>query len=174
MEKLMSILYPDQYVRTVYDIDYKSLYDKGYRGIMFDVDNTLAPYDQVDPEEQLVELFKVLREIGFDIALVSNNNHIRVNNFNKMLGVHAYPRANKPFTKNLIHAVKTMKTSHDKSVLVGDQLFTDVWAGNQLGCHTILVKPIQDKEQLITKIKRGIESLVLHRYLKKNGYERFK
>lgn len=170
----MSILYPDQYVRTVYDIDYRKLYDKGYRGIMFDVDNTLAPYDQLDPEEQLIELFKVLREIGFDIALVSNNNHIRVNTFNKMLGVHAYPRANKPFTKNLIHAVKMMKTSHDKSVLVGDQLFTDVWAGNQLGCHTVLVKPIQDKEQFITKIKRGIESLVLHRYLKKNGYERFK
>ena len=32
------------YIDSAYDIDYKGLYDKGYRGIIFDVDNTLVEH----------------------------------------------------------------------------------------------------------------------------------
>lgn len=169
----MDFLYPDQYIKTVHDIDYYQLFVDGYRGIMFDIDNTLAPYDQALPSREVVQLFDHLQQMGFKICLVSNNNAKRVFKFNSHLKVHAYPRANKPITKNLIKAMNKLEVKNKQMIFVGDQLFTDVWAGNSIGFKTILVKPIQDKEQLVTKVKRGLEGLLLKRYLKKKGMTKF-
>jgi predicted HAD superfamily phosphohydrolase YqeG len=74
---------------------------------------------------------------------------------------------------NLKKAMTSMNTTNKETAFVGDQLFTDVWAGNALSFMTILVKPIQDKEQMITKVKRGLESILLNRYLKKHGLEKY-
>ena len=170
----MEWLYPDEYIKTIYDIDYDQLFLDGFKGIMFDVDNTLAAYDMEHPTKEVVSLFEHLKSTGFKVCLVSNNNRTRVYKFNEHLKVHAYPRAYKPLTKTLTKAMNKMKIGCHQTVFVGDQLFTDIWAGNSLKYHTILVKPIQDKEQLITKIKRGIEGLILNRYLKRKGLKRFK
>lgn len=170
----MDFLYPDEYVKSVHDIDYDQLFLDGYKGIMFDVDNTLVPYDLMEAPQEIKTLFGRLQNLGFKISLVSNNNHERVYKFNERLNVYAYPRANKPLTKNLGRAMKKMECECHQTVFVGDQLFTDVWAGNAMKFHTVLVKPIQDKEQLITKVKRGLESLILNRFLRKNGLTRFR
>ena len=39
-------LYPDEEYRSSYEIPYESYYQKGFRGILFDVDNTLVEHDQ--------------------------------------------------------------------------------------------------------------------------------
>lgn len=170
----MNFLYPKIYERTVHDIDYDKLYIEGYRGIMFDIDNTLAPYDRAKPDTKTVDLIRRLKRMGFEVCLVSNNNQKRVFKFNEPLKLHAYPRAKKPLTRNLKRAMHKMGTEPKTTVFVGDQLFTDVWAGNVIGFKTALVKPIQDKEQMITKVKRGLEGVVLNRFLKKKGISRFK
>ena len=41
---LFSKFYPDAYFESAYVIEYKKLYDEGYRGIIFDIDNTLVPH----------------------------------------------------------------------------------------------------------------------------------
>lgn len=169
----MKWLYPNDYVKTIHDIDYDQLYKSGIRGVMFDIDNTLAAFDAPIPTKEVVTLFDQLLEAGFQISIVSNNSFKRVSRYNKKLKVPAFPRANKPLTGNLKKAMQSMNVSVKETVFVGDQLFTDVWAGNAIGFRTILVKPIQDKEQLITKVKRGLESLVLDRYLKKNGLTKY-
>ena len=69
--------YPDMYIDSAYDIDYKGLYDKGYRGIIFDVDNTLVEHG-APVTKRAKELFEELRNIGYDTRIISNNKEYRV------------------------------------------------------------------------------------------------
>lgn len=162
----MTFIYPKDYVASVYEIDFKDLYGKGYRAILFDVDNTLVAYDVLDAPDQLVDFIHGLQAIGFKVGLVSNNTSARVASLNKKLHLEIMPNAMKPFTFRLKRILKELGVRPSKGVFVGDQLFTDVWVGNSLAMYTILVKPIQKKEQLVTWVKRGLESLVLKGYQK--------
>ncbi|NDL66249.1 YqeG family HAD IIIA-type phosphatase [Anaerotalea alkaliphila] len=163
----MRILLPKAYYANIYEIDYTTLYRNGYRGILFDIDNTLVPYDQLVPDAKLVAFFGKLKTMGFSISLLSNNSAKRVRRFNKDLKVLAYHRAQKPRRVTLEKAMKAMGTDKGSTIIVGDQLFTDVWAGNRLGIKTILVMPIQEKEQLITRIKRSTEKRILKAFHEK-------
>ncbi|MDF1617023.1 YqeG family HAD IIIA-type phosphatase [Petrocella sp. FN5] len=165
----MKILYPDEYLDQVYNIDFESLYEKGYRAVLFDVDNTLVPFDQLDAHDALIHLMKTLRTMGYKVALVSNNSKARVDALNKGLKIPVMANAMKPFTYKLKRILKTIGVHPQNAIFVGDQIFTDVWVGNRLGLYTILVKPIQSKEQMVTFIKRRTEKLLLNRYLKKEG-----
>lgn len=166
---LMEFLYPNKYVKKVADIDFEALYAEGFEGVLFDVDNTLVPFDQLDAHDELIDFIENLQNIGFSIGLVSNNSRKRVEALNVKLGLEIMPNAMKPLTHRLRKVLNTLNIQHKKGIFVGDQLFTDVWVGNRLGLYTVLVKPIQAKEQVVTKIKRRTEKLVLNRYLKKEG-----
>lgn len=163
----MSQLFPKEFFNSVYDINYEQLYKSGSRGILFDIDNTLAPYDMAIANKKIIRLIRKLQDMGYQVSLVSNNSVERVNIFNQPLKLATYPRAQKPFTKNLRRAMEDMGLNTSQMIFVGDQVFTDVWAGNRIGFTTVLVKPIQIKEQLITRVKRGTESIVLYFYHKK-------
>ncbi len=163
----MGRFYPDEYVKDVASINFKKLYSEGYQGVLFDVDNTLVPFDLHDAPDSLIEFVHGLEEIGLKVGLVSNNTRGRVEALNQKLGLEMMPNAMKPFTFKLRKILSILGIQHDKAIFVGDQLFTDVWVGNRLGLYTVLVEPIQRKEQLITKIKRGTERLVLKGYNRK-------
>jgi len=165
----MKLLYPDEYLDQVYDIDFESLYKKGYLAVLFDVDNTLVPFDQLDAHDELVRLMEGLQSMGYKVALVSNNSRVRVDTLNKGLKIPVMPNAMKPFTYKLKRILKRIGVNPHKAIFVGDQIFTDVWVGNRLGLYTILVKPIQTREQMVTFIKRRTEKMLLNRYLKKEG-----
>ncbi len=160
----MKNLYPDEYVSSIYKINYTRLWSMGYRGLMFDLDNTLAAYDCKYPDEKLIRFFKWLKSKGFHVAIVSNNNKQRVSDFNRDLQIEIQPRANKPLVYGIYKMMKRLDVTLEEAVFIGDQIFTDIWAGKRVGCRTILVKPIQEKEQWISNIKRGIEMKVLERY----------
>lgn len=168
---MLKKLFPSEYYNTIFDIDYNKLKDEGYKGLMFDIDNTLVPFDVAHPTQEIIDLFIDLKEKGFKICLVSNNNQIRVFRFNELLKVFAVPKALKPMRRNLRKAMNLMGTDINNSALIGDQLFTDVWGGNRLGIKTILVKPINEKEEWITKIKRSTEKKIMKLYLKAAGKE---
>ena len=51
---------------------------------------------------------------------------------------------------------------------MGDQVFTDVWAAHNAGIPAILVPPIKDKMDPLTKLKRLLERPVLRKYERKN------
>lgn len=163
----MEAIYPREYKASVKGIDFERLYKKGYRGVLFDVDNTLVPFDEMDASEELIAFVTGLQTIGFKVGLVSNNTRSRVQALNRKLNLEIMPNAMKPLTYKLRRILKTMGLTPRNSVFVGDQLFTDVWVGNSMGLYTVLVKPIQKKEQLITRVKRGIEGKILARYMKK-------
>ena len=103
--------------------------------------------------------------MGFKICLVSNNNRKRVYRFNQKLKVHAIYNTLKPLRRKLRKGMNFLGTDLDNTVLIGDQMFTDVLGGNRLKIKTILVKPIQDNEQWITKVKRSTEKLLFDKYV---------
>lgn len=158
--------FPNAFYNTIFDVDYSKLKEEGYKGLMFDIDNTLVPFDVAHPTQEIIDLFTDLKARGFKICLVSNNNETRVFRFNERLKVFAVSKALKPMRRNLRKAMKLMGTQVENSAFIGDQLFTDIWGGNRLGLMTILVKPIAEKEEWITKIKRSTEKKVLDLYLK--------
>jgi len=86
---------------TVYDIDFNKLYDEGKRYILFDLDNTLLPYDIPYAYNELRNLLDNLRNMGFKIMIVSNNSSERVNKFCADVNMICITRAKKPFKRDL-------------------------------------------------------------------------
>ena len=158
--------FPDEYVASTYVIPFEKLYEEGYRGIIFDIDNTLVPHG--DPaDERAKKLFARLKKIGFSCCLLSNNKEPRVKMFNKDVDVYYIFNAHKPSTANYKRAMEIMHTNRKNTLFVGDQLFTDVWGAKRTGIRNILVKPIHPKEEIQIVLKRKLESIVLYFYKKK-------
>jgi HAD superfamily phosphatase (TIGR01668 family) len=157
--------YPKRMAESSYDINYEKLYQEGYRGILFDIDNTLVEHG-ADASERAIELFARLKRLGFQTCLISNNSDERVRRFNRRIGTNYIHKAQKPSTKNYIKAVKLMGTRIDNTIFVGDQLFTDVYGANRIGMMTYLVKPIHPKEEIQIVLKRKLERIVLYFYRK--------
>lgn len=139
----------------------------GVRGIILDIDNTLEPYENDVPGEHVIKWLKSLSDNGISAAIVSNNGKDRVELFNKEISLPAYYKARKPFKKNLLSAMADMKTLPEETVLMGDQVFTDVWAAHNAGIRAILVPPIKDKRDAFTRFKRLLEKPVLKKYEKR-------
>ena len=160
--------FPDEYVASTYIIPFEKLYEDGYRGVIFDIDNTLVPHG-APADERARKLFRRLEEIGFASCLISNNQEARVKMFNKDIQTNYIYNAHKPSTKNYIRVMEIMGTTRDTTLFVGDQLFTDVWGAKRAGIHNILVRPIHPKEEIQIVLKRRLEKIVLYFYAKKKN-----
>lgn len=143
---LVERFYPDEYLDSTYSIDFAELAKKGYRGVLFDIDNTLVPHG-APADQKAKALFAHLRELGMDYCLISNNQLPRVKPFADAIGGKYIEDAHKPSTKNYRKAMQMMGCTEKDSLFVGDQLFTDVWGAKRAGMHTILVKPIHPKKR---------------------------
>ena len=119
-------------------------------------------------DERAICLFDRLRSIGFDTCLISNNQEPRVKPFAEKVQSKYVFNAHKPSTKNYIKAMELMQTDRGNTVFIGDQLFTDVWGAKRTGMKSILVKPINPKEEIQIVLKRYLEKIVLHFYKKEN------
>lgn len=159
------MFYPEKWVKSTYEIDFEQLYENGFRGLLFDIDNTLVKHGE-DATEQAVELFGRLKKIGFKICLISNNKLERVQRFNNKVNVYSIHDAHKPSKKNYLKAMELMGTDFNTTMFVGDQLFTDVFGAKRIGMHNILVEPIDKKEEIQIVLKRYLEKIVLYFYKK--------
>lgn len=160
---MFDMFFPDRYVASVYVIDFEKLYEEGYRGLIFDIDNTLVPHG-APADRRAKGLFERLKGIGFRCCLISNNQEPRVKMFNEEIQVDYVYNARKPSTKNYKKAMEIMGTGTADTLFVGDQLFTDVWGAKRAGIQNILVKPIHPKEEIQIVLKRYLERIVLFFY----------
>ena len=158
--------FPHTYIESIFEIDSEDLQKKGIKAIIFDIDNTLVSYDVEEPTQEVIKLFEELQQKGFKICLLSNNTKERVIRFSKGLKILAIHKANKPLTGKFKRAMRLLGTDQNSTVIVGDQIFTDVYGGNRAGLMTILVMPVSDKDEWITKIKRGLERRIINAYEK--------
>lgn len=163
---MLKIFYPDNEAESAYSIDYEGLFKKGYRGIIYDVDNTLVPHGAV-ADQRAIELFSKLRGLGFATALLSNNKEPRVKSFGSQVGSRYIFKAGKPGRAGYAKAMELMGTCPENTLFVGDQLFTDVWGAKRAGIVTYLVRPIHPKEEIQIVLKRQLERVVLFFYHKK-------
>jgi len=162
-KNMLERFYPDYEKDSAYKLDYEGLYVKGYRGIIFDIDNTLVAHG-VPADKQAVKLFKRLHRIGFETMLLSNNKEPRVKSFAEQVQAKYIFKAGKPGAGGYLSAMEQMGTDKDTTIFVGDQLFTDVWGAKKLGILTYLVKPIHPKEEIQIVLKRRLEAVVLYFY----------
>lgn len=165
---MLERFYPDEYYESAYIIDFEQYYKDGYRGIIFDIDNTLVPHG-APADERSVALFKRLKDIGYDTVLLSNNKEARVAMFNKPIGTKTIWKAQKPLPDNYKKAMEIMHTDTSNTLFVGDQLFTDVLGAKNAGIRAILVKPMNPKEEFQIVLKRKLEAIVLRSYLKEHS-----
>lgn len=162
-----SKFYPDEYYDSAYHVPYEELYEQGYRGIIYDIDNTLVPHG-APADEKSIELFQKLKNLGYEITLLSNNQRERVEMFNKDVHVHIIWKAGKPSGKNYLKAMELMHTCRENTFFVGDQIFTDIMGANNAKIFSFLVKPIHPKEEIQIVIKRFFEKPILFFYLRKH------
>ncbi len=166
---LLERFYPDNEAQSAYGIDYKRLYDRGYRGIIFDIDNTLVPHG-APADGRAVDFFQGLRGLGFQTVLLSNNKEPRVQPFADRVGSRYVYKAGKPGRAGYEKAMELMGTLPEDTLFVGDQLFTDVWGAKRAGIVTFLVKPIHPKEEIQIVLKRRLEWIVLFFYHRKKSH----
>ena len=159
-------LYPSDYVDSTYIIDFEEYYKKGYRAVIFDIDNTLVPHG-APADERAIAFFARLKDIGYSYMMISNNKEPRVKMFCDVVDAPYIYKAGKPGTKNYLKAMNDMETTKENTLFVGDQLFTDVWGANRAGIYSILVKPIHPKEEIQIVLKRYLEKIVLFCYKRK-------
>ena len=164
--KLLEKLFPDTHRKNIYEIDYKEMYDKGYKAILFDIDNTLTTHGTV-ADRSNIEFFKKLRKIGFKTCLISNNKEERVLPFAQTVDSPYIYKANKPSKRGYKKAMELLEVKDTQTAFVGDQIFTDILGANNAGIYSILVDPINPREEIQIVIKRYFEKIVLFFYYRK-------
>ena len=157
--------YPNLYTRTTYNIDFIKLFDHGFRGIIFDIDNTLVPHD-APADIKAAMLFRKLQAMGFQTMIVSNNKEPRVKSFADVVGSGYVFLADKPGTKGYLEAVDRMGLRKEQVIVIGDQFFTDIWGANRSGLRSVMVGRISSKEPPHIHLKRMLEQPIKKAYFK--------
>lgn len=163
---MLESFYPDLTMNSAYQIDFKEYYEKGYRGVIFDIDNTLVPHGAPADKRSIV-LIESLKKMGFGVVFLSNNKEPRVKMFNDAVHAQYIYKAGKPGKKGYKKAMEMLGTNTENTLFVGDQLFTDVWGARNTGLFSILVNPIDKKEEIQIVLKRYLERIVLVFYRRK-------
>ena len=142
------------------------------KALILDVDNTLIDYDRNMPDGT-VEWVEQLKNNGIKFYIVSNTNKKdKVEQVSQKLKIKYNYFAKKPLKTGLLKAQKELQEKPENVAVVGDQIFTDVIGANRTKMFSILVKPINEKDIWVTKIKRPIENRIIQKYLKQKEQRR--
>lgn len=165
---LLKMLCPRLITERVQDIDLESLWSQGYRGLIFDLDNTLVSWRRWSLAPAVKAWLERAQTLGFRMCILSNCLfQRRVTRLSLQAGIPAIPKAKKPRKRWFQQALDLLGTQSDNTVVVGDQVFTDVLGGNRMGLYTILVLPVDRREFYVTILQRTAEKIVLFRLRRK-------
>jgi uncharacterized protein len=158
---------PNEYVKSILDIDPVKLQKMGIKGIITDLDNTLVEWDRPQATPKVIDWFKRMESSGIKVTIISNNNELRVKAFSDPLQIPFIFRARKPLTTAFYKAAKQMNLKKEEIVVIGDQLLTDVLGGNRGGFQTILVVPVAQTDGWATKFNRFVERRIMNWFRKR-------
>lgn len=160
---MFKIFYPFEYIDSVFCLDYNKLYQKGYRGIIFDIDNTLVPHGN-DSTKEVDELFQMIHHAGLKTLLLSNNDEERILRFLANIDSFYICDAQKPSVTNYLKAIEMLDIKKEEALFIGDQIFTDILGANRSGIDNILVKYLRPKDETKIGIRRNLEKVILKFY----------
>jgi HAD superfamily phosphatase (TIGR01668 family) len=158
---------PNQHVKSILDIRAEDLKENGIKGIITDLDNTLVEWDRPQATPNVVMWFEKMKQHDIQVTIVSNNDERRVKAFSDPLQIPFVFRARKPLTHAFLQAAKQMNLKKHETVVIGDQLLTDIFGGNRSGFKTILVVPVSQTDGLATQFNRFVERRMLNWFRKK-------
>ena len=165
---MYKLLCPDRTALCLQDIDLAEMKRLGIGGIIFDLDNTLIPWDSAQILPEVMTWLQGLLADGLKVGLVSNNRHRRVREIAGRFAIPYVSRAYKPAKTGFRQVAAAMGLPPEAVAVVGDQLFTDVLGGNRLGMFTVWVKPLSAREFIGTKVTRQLEKITV-RILRAKG-----
>lgn len=156
-------LRPTSFARRIHEIDVDVLRRDGVRGIIMDLDNTLVGYHLAAPDAEVAAWIAQATSRGLEVVIVTNNATPWAQGVAQELGVRCTANARKPSPRGFLAALKMLGTSHAETVVIGDQLFTDVLGAKLFGMKVILTEPIIEREQWWMRPIRVLERLILYR-----------
>lgn len=168
----MNIFIPNMYQKDIFSINYLKLKDKGFKLIIFDLDNTIGSIHEKKCNIKTSNFLNSLNK-DFKIVIVSNSLPKRVSLFCENIECEIFSLSLKPTLKSIRKIKNKYHIPYDKMVIVGDQIMTDIFVGNRKGLFTILVDPIKDIDFKITGFNRKIEKIInkKNNIVKGNYYE---
>jgi len=166
---LFEILKPKVYVDSIRNIDLKKLKKvKNIKGIIVDLDNTLVAWGEKEVSQKIIDWVNEAKKLGLKICIVSNTNSKRVAELAKIFDVPYHSKYFKPFSVAFNNGLKILDTKKSETVVIGDQIFTDIWGGNRLKLLTILVAPIVKKDSMGTFLHRNLEKIIISFWIRKD------
>ena len=153
--------FPDYYLNSVLSIDLDAQWSQGIENILLDLDNTLLPRDRDEIPSEFKEWAHLIRAKGFKVCLLSNNWHGRIVDVAGDLDFELVSKAVKPFPPAYLMALHKLKAKAKNTVMIGDQLFTDVLGGTLMGMTTIMVLPLSKQDLKHTLMLRKVEKLII-------------
>lgn len=161
---------PDVYQESIFKINYELLKSKGIKCLLFDLDNTIAPYNKKECTMEVKELFKKIKK-EFDIFIFSNSPKSRVSKFAYELEIGYVSNAKKPNNTKFLKILQENKYNENEVAIIGDQIVTDIKGGNNVGIISVLVNPISSYDPIWTKIGRLREKRIIKKLRKMNLFK---
>lgn len=157
----MPLLGPNEYLTRVTQIDLDALWASGKRALLLDLDNTLLPRGSDEVPEDIKAWVEHAKDLGYTCGIISNNFRDITPKVARLLGVPVVVKAFKPLPPAFFKAFKAFDCTRKESVVVGDQLFTDIWGARLLGMHSIMVAPLAEEQMRHIIIFHAIEKVFL-------------
>ena len=169
----MGVFKPKIYQKNIFEINYKELKNEGIKCLIFDLDNTLGLISHKSCPDEAKKLINKLKK-DFTVIISSNNTRKRLKPYLEELGIDGVAWSMKPSIKSLIQIKAKYKLKKKEMCIIGDQIVTDVLAGNRYHIKTILVDPLGEKDLRITGLNRKVEARIVKHYEKRGIFERGK
>lgn len=154
-------LLPTLRYKRVYEIPKEKLKELGITLVLLDMDNTTAPWrtDYVAP--QIALWVEEIKKENIIVALLTNSKGLNADSIGKKLNIPVYKNAKKPFKSETKKILKALSIKAENTLIVGDQLFTDIVLANKIKAKSVLLEPIDNREWWATKVfNRTREKLV--------------
>ncbi|MCI2068885.1 MAG: HAD hydrolase-like protein [Bacilli bacterium] len=159
-------LVSDYRASSVYEVDPLKIKALGFKYILMDLDNTLAPYDILLPEQRTYTLMEAYLLAGLEVILISNNTKKRTLPFSSHLSLNCLYSAHKPCKRKIDRFLKKASLSKEKTLLIGDQVINDMYLAHKLGVKGLLTDPISKKDHISAKLIRPLDTFLRNRYRK--------
>jgi HAD superfamily phosphatase (TIGR01668 family) len=155
--RIIKYFQPDDAAKDISTVDFANYFSRGFRLVLLDLDNTLSPHGSIQPDPIACQAVENIRAAGLLPALVTNARKERSIAFATLLEIPVVAFAGKPFVRKINQFIQKSGYTPNQTLLIGDQIFTDILAAKRAGLHAVLVQPLNKEEAINIRMKRWFE-----------------
>ena len=152
---------PDYYTNDLLNVDWQVFRDMDIKHIFLDIDNTIEPQGTYQAGDRTKHITSAITEAGLGLSVLSNAGVERAEIFCAPLDLTYLGQAAKPLTHKVTGHMKELGLEKNEVLIVGDQVFTDLWCARFLGAPMLFVESLGGKEEGFLAFKRKLEALLV-------------